>query len=180
MGPGPAKKTARAAGPSSRDRAELREVLGLLGPRLAPHLENLGLELVDVGLAASGHGLVARFTIDKPWAGDAPGGSRSPVTLDDCAAVSRTISILLDELDPGPGPGYMLEVSSPGLDRPLRGQADFERFRGSLVKLRLNRDGKSSRHTGRLELGPLRLVTGQGEVPFSLDMVVSAWLVPEI
>jgi ribosome maturation factor RimP len=196
--PGQAKKT---ASPSVHDKAALKEILGRLEPGLSAHLENLGLEMVDVAIASAGGKLVARFTIDKAWAGNgralaAEAGSlsgngsngesrgqerRSLVTIDDCAAVSRKISLLLDELDPEPGPGYVLEVSSPGLDRPLRGLADFERFQGCLVKLKLCQDGHVSRKTGRLELGPMRLVTGQGgAVPFSLDMVVSARLVPEI
>ncbi|MDR3135791.1 MAG: hypothetical protein LBU69_06840 [Deltaproteobacteria bacterium] len=107
----------------------------------------------------------------------------SLVTIDDCAAFSRVVSSLLDELDPdqGTGPGYALEVSSPGLDRALKTQADFERFAGSLVKIRINQGGKASRHTGRLATGPLRVVTNKASViAFELGEVISARLVPEI
>lgn len=58
------------------------------------------------------------------------------ITLDDCAAVSEQLSASLDVDDPIPG-AYVLEVSSPGLNRPLFAAADFERFRGSRVFVRL-------------------------------------------
>ncbi|MDR1049946.1 MAG: hypothetical protein LBP95_02475 [Deltaproteobacteria bacterium] len=109
------------------------------------------------------------------------GNPGSPVTLDDCAAASELVSALLDELDPGDdGPEYVLEVSSPGLDRPLNGERDFRRFAGCLAKVRLRRDGRVGAHTGRILLDPLRLAVPSGEVPFTCDMVLSARLVPEI
>jgi ribosome maturation factor RimP len=201
---GPIKKPApekRRPGPSPSDKAALKAALALLPPELAPHLDRLGLEVIDSGVASAGSRLVARFVIDKrPEATGAPAeepespgtpakASDAPkkgpktgsmVTIDDCAAVSRIISDLLDRLDPEPGPEYSLEVSSPGLDRLLRGQDDFERFEGSLVKLKLGAEGRATRHTGRLAMGPPRLLTDRGVIPFSLDEVVSARLVPEI
>lgn len=65
------------------------------------------------------------------------------ITLDDCAAVSEQLSAALDVDDPIPG-AYVLEVSSPGVNRPLFAPADFERFRGSRVFVRLERalDGR--------------------------------------
>lgn len=64
--------------------------------------------------------------------------SADGITLDDCAAVSEQLSATLDIDDPIPG-AYVLEVSSPGVNRPLFTPADFERFRGSRVFLRLER-----------------------------------------
>lgn len=58
------------------------------------------------------------------------------ITIDDCALASRTISVLLDVDDPI-HEAYTLEVSSPGIDRPLVKKEDFERFAGSLVKIEL-------------------------------------------
>jgi ribosome maturation factor RimP len=58
------------------------------------------------------------------------------VTVDDCASVSRTVSVLLDVDDPI-HESYVLEVSSPGIDRPLVSRDDFERFAGSMVKIEL-------------------------------------------
>lgn len=90
-----------------------------------PLVSSLGLELVDLEYKREGRGMVLRLFIDRE------GG----VTLDDCADVSRELSELLDVEDVIPG-HYSLEVSSPGLDRPLRKEADFVRSRGRLVKIR--------------------------------------------
>src|SRR3546814_7217821 len=72
------------------------------------------------------------------------------VTVDDCADVSRAVSAVLDVEDPIAG-AYRLEVSSPGLDRPLMKPADFERFKGFAAKVDLGRplDGRK-RFRGRL------------------------------
>lgn len=72
------------------------------------------------------------------------------VTLDDCAEISRTISALLDVEDPIQGP-YQLEVSSPGIDRPLTRRKDFSRFAGQLAKVEMTEalDGRR-KFQGRL------------------------------
>ena len=75
---------------------------------LQPPVVALGFELVDVELAGSHHSPTLRVYIDGP----------AGVNVDDCARVSRQLSALLDVEDPLPGQ-YTLEVSSPGLDRPL-------------------------------------------------------------
>ena len=186
-------------GPTLGEKAALKSVLALLPPKLEPHLERLGLEVVDMALVSSGQRLTVRFTVDKvpgqapgqalgQAGGDAGSGAEgvaggkigSAVTVADCAALSKIVSRLLDELDPGPGPEYSLEVSSPGLDRPLKTLADFERFEGSLVKAKLSLGGKAGRYTGRLANSPLRLITPGGDIPFTLESVISARLVPEI
>ncbi len=89
-----------------------------------PVVEGFGLELVDLACAVSSGHSVLRVFIDKP------GG----VTIDDCAVVSRELGAVLDIEDPVPG-RYSLEVSSPGLDRPLKREKDFLRFLGRLVKI---------------------------------------------
>lgn len=91
----------------------------------APLLTDLGFELVDVVLATEYGRKVLRFFIDKP------GG----VTIDDCAEASREISTLLDVEDPIPQ-RYTLEVSSPGLDRPLVKEADFVRYTGKKARIK--------------------------------------------
>jgi ribosome maturation factor RimP len=99
-----------------------------------------GLEIFDVQLRREGVGWVLRVIIDRPE--DAgrpsavPGGE--PVGIEDCQHVSRDLSALLDvddELTAGLDQGFTLEVSSPGLDRPLRGTADYRRFTGRLAKI---------------------------------------------
>jgi len=90
-----------------------------------PVIEGLGYELVDVVFLMEAGRWRLRFYIDKP------GG----VGISDCEAASREVSMLLEVEDVVTGP-YALEVSSPGLDRPLFGPADYERFAGSLAKVR--------------------------------------------
>ena len=74
------------------------------------------------------------------------------ITVDDCADVSRAVSVLLDLDDPIHEP-YVLEVSSTGLDRPLIAKGDFERFAGSMVKVELYTPYKESRRFQGLLLG---------------------------
>lgn len=85
----------------------------------------LGLEIVDVEFRREAGGRVLRVFIDKP------GG----VTLDDCQALSQELSRKLDEVDPIEE-SYSLEVSSPGIERPLTKPRDYERFAGELVHVR--------------------------------------------
>ena len=94
---------------------------------LEPGVSALGYELVDAELTGSGHHALLRVYIDSP------GG----INVDDCALVSRQLSAVLDVEDPISG-HYTLEVSSPGLDRPLVKRADFERFKGETIKVRLH------------------------------------------
>jgi ribosome maturation factor RimP len=92
---------------------------------LGPELAGLGFDLIEVEFGRHGSSGLLRLFIDRP------GG----VTLDDCAAASRVAGALLDRSDPIESE-YMLEVSSPGIDRPLRRMKDFERFTGEAVKVR--------------------------------------------
>jgi ribosome maturation factor RimP len=93
-----------------------------------PVVTGLGYELVGVEHGASGRGGVVRIYIDKA----------SGISIADCERVSRQVSGVLDVEDSVPGP-YVLEVSSPGLDRPLFTRAHFERFVGAPVRVRLQR-----------------------------------------
>ncbi|NLG58565.1 MAG: ribosome maturation factor RimP [Gammaproteobacteria bacterium] len=114
-----------------------------IGELLAPTVEALGLELLGVEYLPMPGGSLLRVYIDRPGA---PAGAEvdgEGVTVDDCEAVSREVSAQLDVEDPISG-NYTLEVSSPGLDRPLFAPAHFERFRGQLVKigLKLPQEGR--------------------------------------
>ena len=111
--------------------------------------ESSGLELVDVELrGGGGRHRMLRLVIDRAsGAGGAVG-----VTHEDCAAVSREVSAILDVEDAVPGGSYTLEVSSPGLDRKLVRPSDYERFTGSRVKLMTREPIDGNRHfEGRLE-----------------------------
>ncbi len=104
---------------------------------------DLGLEVVDLEYRSGGKNRLLRVFLDR-----VPGG----VTHDDCVTVSRELSAILDVEGVVPGDAYMLEVSSPGLDRKLSRPEDFTRFTGRLVKI-LTRDPlDAGRHfEGRLE-----------------------------
>jgi ribosome maturation factor RimP len=97
-----------------------------------------GLEVFDVQLRREPIGMVLRVIIDRPDTGtvEAPEDS---VGIADCQRVSQDLSALLDvEGEYGPpelGEAYTLEVSSPGLDRPLRDERDYRRFQGRLAKI---------------------------------------------
>ena len=90
-----------------------------------------GLDIFDVQFRREAGGMVLRVRIDRP--GPAASAEES-VSVDDCANVSRDLSAILDVEDVVPT-AYTLEVSSPGLDRPLRGVGDYERFAGRRAKL---------------------------------------------
>jgi len=90
-----------------------------------------GLEVFDVQFRREAPGMVLRVQIDRP--GPAASAEES-VSVDDCAHVSRDLSAILDVEDVVPS-AYTLEVSSPGLDRPLRRPDDYRRFTGRLAKI---------------------------------------------
>src|SRR5262247_1135225 len=90
-----------------------------------------GLEIFDVQYRREGQGMVLRVLIDRPGAAATAAES---VSVDDCARVSRDLSAILDVEDVVPG-AYTLEVSSPGLDRPLRRAEDYRRFAGRRAKI---------------------------------------------
>ena len=114
-------------------RADLRKLL-------EPGVSAMGFELVDVEMAGSHHSPTLRVYIDSPRG----------VNVDDCAKVSRQLSALLDVEDPLPGQ-YTLEVSSPGLDRPLVKPEDFRRFFGETVKVKMQQPVLGRRNfSGRL------------------------------
>lgn len=91
-----------------------------------PIIEKEQFELVDIEYKKEGANWYLRLYIDKP------GG----ITLDDCQKVSEQVSDELDKEDPIKE-NYFLEVSSPGLDRPLKKESDFARFKGELVEVKL-------------------------------------------
>ena len=100
-----------------------------------------GFELVDVELKRQRGGMLVRLFVDKD------GGIR----LDDLQSVSEEVSAILDAEDPIES-SYTLEVSSPGLDRPLRTEAEYRRFVGRLVKISSYEPIDGRRHwTGRLQ-----------------------------
>ena len=90
-----------------------------------------GLEIWDIQSRREAVGRVIRVFIDRPGPAATPEES---VSIEDCEHVSREMGTILDVEDPLPF-GYTLEVSSPGLDRPLRDEQDYRRFAGRLAKI---------------------------------------------
>jgi ribosome maturation factor RimP len=134
-----------------------------------------GLDIFDVQFRREAAGMVVRIQIDRP--GPAAAAEES-VSVDDCARVSRDLSAVLDVEDVVPG-SYTLEVSSPGLDRPLLQLDDYRRFAGRLAKLVVSEaiDGQSflrGHLAGVDEAGssPVVMIDGEGgrrhRVPFRL------------
>lgn len=100
---------------------------------IRPILTSEGMELIDIEYRREGKGWVLRLFIDK----------KGGVTLDDCTNVSHQIGDLIEVKEIIDHP-YILEVSSPGLNRPLKNISDFERFKGKQVKIKARKliDGR--------------------------------------
>jgi ribosome maturation factor RimP len=137
---------------------------------IEPVVTGMGYELVD--LQASNGGRFLRLFIDKPQG----------INVDDCAAVSRQLTRVLEV----EGIDYdRLEVSSPGLDRPLRKAADFVRFAGQKAELRMRRPDASGRRkfAGMLkgaEAGQVSVEIDGQTVALALEDIERAKLVPEL
>lgn len=141
---------------------------------ITPALADMGYELVRVQMLGK-----ERRTLQVM----AERIDRRAMTVEDCVHISRALSALLDVADPVQG-SYTLEVSSPGLDRPLIRPADFERFAGFEARVEMKRvHAGRRRFRGRLlGLSPagavrLALVEGEGEVDLPLAEVEKAKLV---
>jgi ribosome maturation factor RimP len=111
-----------------RGEASVVEQVRAVASRVA---ESYGLEIFDVQFRREAPGMVLRVQIDR--LGPAASAADS-VSVDDCAKVSRELSAILDVEDVVPI-AYTLEVSSPGLDRPLRQLDDYRRFAGRRAKI---------------------------------------------
>lgn len=141
---------------------------------LAPTVEGLGLELLGVEFAPTGNSAMLRLYIDAPG---------RHVAIEDCEAVSREISAVLDLEDPITSQ-YTLEVSSPGIDRPLFTPAQFARFIGEQAKLnlRLPVDGRR-RFQARIERvdgNTIVLVFDGREMLVAHENIEKARLVPDL
>jgi len=133
---------------------------------LQAHLEQLaegvvraaGVELFELELKGSGRARLLRITIDKP----------EGVTHADCETVSRQMSALLDAEDPIDNP-YELEVSSPGVERKLRGWRDWQRFQGQKAKVVLKQPvSENLKHFDGIIAGAIDDETGRQAVTVAL------------
>ena len=136
--------------PNPRQPSVPKVDIAALRVLVEPVVVAYGLELVDVEWQSTHHGQVLRVTIERPLddgaaAGETAEGAAQPagdavmvegVSLEDCVKVSRDLSTVLD-VEGALDARYNLEVSSPGLDRPLRNVRDFRRQVGRLAKVKL-------------------------------------------
>ncbi len=141
----------------------------LVGQWVESIVEDSNCELVDVNFVKEGPEWVLRVFIDKP----------EGVGVDDCQDVSMQLSERLDQEDPIPQ-AYSLEVSSPGLERPLTKEQDFQRFAGEMVKVRTYSPlNQRKNFTGKLlglESGMVQLELDDGVVNIPYEQVAKAKL----
>jgi len=137
---------------------------------LEPVVAGLGYELV--GVEFDGHQRVLRVYIDRP----------EGISLDDCSKVSYQISGVLDVEDPIPG-RYQLEISSPGLDRPLSELQHFERFKGEMARLYLSSPLEGRRRFKARLLGVegdwVLIEDGEATLRIPYETIDKACLVPK-
>jgi ribosome maturation factor RimP len=143
-----------------------------------PVVDGQGYELVDVEWKHENGQWVLRVFIDRR-----EGATDTKVSLEDCVNVSRELSAVLDVSDVI-SPAYSLEVSSPGLNRPLKKEADFRRFVGQKAKIRTRHPvGENRRNfSGRLvavEAGTVKIDVGDQVCEVPVDAVEKANLVFE-
>lgn len=146
------------------DPIDLRQTVRTL---LEPTIARAGFDLVAIEWLGGRRGAVLRLSIEST-SESGPG-----VTADDCGKVSERVSPLLDEADPVPG-AYTLEVSSPGIDRPVQRPADFQRFIGYRTKIRLVEGPPRRRYTGEIrgiEEHDLLVVVDGAEHRLPLDTI---------
>ena len=145
---------------------------------LAPTVESMGLELLGAEYLPAPGGALLRLYIDVP----ADTGDDRSVGIDECEAVSREVSAQLDVEDPISG-NYTLEVSSPGIDRPLFTPAQFARFPGETAKvgLKLPQDGRRrlQGRIGRIEGDTVTFEVDGQPLVVAFDNIEKARLVPD-
>lgn len=151
---------------------------GEIAALLSPTVRALGLELLGAEYLPAPGGAVLRLYIDVP---ESEAGERI-VGIEDCERASREVSAQLDVADPISG-NYTLEVSSPGVDRPLFDAAQFARFAGETAKvaLKLPQDGRR-RLQGkilRVDGGDVAFDVDGNELVVAVDNIDKAKLVPD-
>lgn len=129
-----------------------------------PVVESMGFELFDVKYRLQGGRRVLTIVIDNP---------RDYVSTRDCEIVSYQVEKKLDQADFISG-SYILEVSSPGLDRPLRSLEDFKRFTGRLAKVKADKTYVGHIKEVREQTNEVVLATASGDVVVRYDAVRAA------
>jgi ribosome maturation factor RimP len=152
-----------------------------------PYVRDAGFDLIEVQFAREQRGAVLRLFIDRP-PGSEQGQSidqtldQTLIGVDDCERVSRDVSAALDVAD-NISHTYLLEVSSPGLDRPLRRERDFARFVGESARVRLEAGVEGRRNfSGTIQAakdGRVEIACDGRSYELPIDDIVRANLIPD-
>ncbi len=150
-----------------------------------PYVRDAGFDLIEVQFAREQRGAVLRLFIDRPTGSAQDTQDRKDQTLigvDDCERVSRDVSAALDVAD-NISHTYLLEVSSPGLDRPLRRERDFARFVGESARVRLEAGVEGRRNfSGTIQAakdGRVEIACDGRSYELPIDDIVRANLIPD-
>ena len=142
----------------------------LIEKETEPLLTENGFELVDLKVLKMGGKLLLQFFIDRPEGG---------VTLEDCGVMSDKLGSYFDMNNVLEG-GYILEISSPGIDRVLKKEKDFLKFKGSKVKIKLKKPVNNARvYYGELLAFENGAVLLDGGLKFGLDDIEEVRLNPD-
>ncbi|WP_052295971.1 ribosome maturation factor [Pseudothermotoga thermarum] len=145
----------------------MEEIVEKLRPVVVDILEGFGLELFDMSFTKQRGKWTLKIVIDDP---------NGYVSIRQCEQVSNEVGKYLDLHEDLIPTSYILEVSSPGLDRPLRGPKDYKRFAGRLAKFWLSEGKVVTGHIGELSEDELKVNTDQGEVVLKLSQIKKARL----
>ena len=151
----------------------MRQSMNHLWELFEPVVTGMGFELVEIEFNAHPKNKILRLYIDK----------ENGILIEDCTAVSRQVSALIDVEDPIDG-FFNLEVSSPGLDRPMRKIEDYERFKGEMVKIKTSMPQNGQRNFKGQILGTEKdsiiIMFEEKEVSLLLSTIEKARLIPNI
>ena len=168
----------------------MRKEIDDLWKLLEPPIQGVGLDLVELQWTREPEGWVLRVFIDRPEGPRVPGGEDDAgavfpplyVSHDDCERVSRDLSATLDVAN-SIHHAYRLEVSSPGIDRPLRRECDFVRFAGQNAKIRMSDPIEGRRNfsgiLGGAKDGQVQIECDGRLYQLPTDSIVRANLVPD-
>ncbi len=135
----------------------MAKTVEIVEEKICPIIEKLGYEVVEVEFAKKVDGMNLTFYIDSP----------NGITLDDCEKVHKAIDAPLDEVNPTGDGAYILNVSSCGLDRPLKTNKDLKRNLGKEVDIKLYKAiDKQKEFTGKLVDYSDETITLEGFAPF--------------
>lgn len=150
----------------------MSKVKDICEKELTPIIEKMGYELLEVSYQKLADGMNLIFTIDAD----------APITIEDCEKVTKAIDPILDELNPTDDKPYILSVSSPGIDRPIKTERDFKRNMGKEVEITLFKklDGEK-KFVGTLEsFSQTQVTILQKDKPLTINRELIAHVVPVI